>query len=150
MTQDINIHTCKWEVIYMDFITGLPHIRRHHDSIWVIVDRVSKFTHSLAVKSTNLVEYQNKHYIIRQGGFMGFLVYHLIQSSLVELLFLEIILESSCYSSKSQQQFIQIQTIKQSKFQSLEDILRSYMMNFKGIQDDHLPPIEFSYTNSYH
>ncbi|KAH0748340.1 hypothetical protein KY290_027572 [Solanum tuberosum] len=33
MTQDIDIPTWKWEVINMDFITGLPGTRRQHDSI---------------------------------------------------------------------------------------------------------------------
>ena len=42
MTQEINIPIWKWEVINMDFITGLPRTRRQHDSIWAIVDRVTK------------------------------------------------------------------------------------------------------------
>ncbi|WMV58593.1 hypothetical protein MTR67_051978 [Solanum verrucosum] len=50
MTQDINIPTWKWEVINMDFITGLPRIRKHHYYIWVIVDRVTKSACFLAVK----------------------------------------------------------------------------------------------------
>ncbi|KAH0743187.1 hypothetical protein KY290_031180 [Solanum tuberosum] len=33
MTQEINIPTWKWEVINMDFITGLPRACRQHDSI---------------------------------------------------------------------------------------------------------------------
>ena len=41
MTQEIDIPTWKWEVINMDFITGLPRTRRQHDSIWVIVDRIT-------------------------------------------------------------------------------------------------------------
>ncbi|WMV18566.1 hypothetical protein MTR67_011951, partial [Solanum verrucosum] len=48
MTQEINIPTCKWEVINMDFIMVLPHTRRQHDSIWVIVERVTKSAHFLA------------------------------------------------------------------------------------------------------
>ena len=31
MTQEIDIPTWKWDVINMDFITGLPRIRRQHD-----------------------------------------------------------------------------------------------------------------------
>ncbi|WMV30427.1 hypothetical protein MTR67_023812, partial [Solanum verrucosum] len=49
MTQEINISTWKWQVINMDFIIGLPRTRRQHDSIWVIVDRVSKSARCLAV-----------------------------------------------------------------------------------------------------
>jgi hypothetical protein len=29
----------------MDFIVGLPNTSRHHDSIWVIVDRLAKVAH---------------------------------------------------------------------------------------------------------
>ena len=36
----------------MDFLVGLPRIRRLHDSIWVIVDRMNKSTHFIPVKST--------------------------------------------------------------------------------------------------
>ena len=52
MTQDIDIPTWKWDVINMDFITGLPHTLRHHDSILVIVDRMTKSSRFLAVKTT--------------------------------------------------------------------------------------------------
>ncbi|KAH0695899.1 hypothetical protein KY289_013381 [Solanum tuberosum] len=34
--------------------------------------------------------------------------------------------------------------------QTLEDMLRACVINFKGIWDDHLPLIEFAYNNSYH
>ena len=50
----------EWEMINMDFITGFPRSRRQHDSIWVIVDRVTKSTHFLSVKPTYLVEYYAK------------------------------------------------------------------------------------------
>ena len=48
MTQKIDIPTWKWEVINMDFITGLPRTSRQHDTIWVIVDRMSKSSGFLA------------------------------------------------------------------------------------------------------
>ncbi|WMV49636.1 hypothetical protein MTR67_043021 [Solanum verrucosum] len=63
MTQEINIPTWKWEVINMDFITGLPHTLRKHDSIWVIVNRVTKSAHFLVVKTTYLMEDYAKLYI---------------------------------------------------------------------------------------
>ena len=56
MTQEIDIPTWKWDVINMDFITGLPRIRRQHDSIWVIVDRMTKSSRFLAVKTTYSAE----------------------------------------------------------------------------------------------
>jgi hypothetical protein len=36
----------------MDFIVGLPNTSRHHDSIWVIVDKLTKTTHFIPVHST--------------------------------------------------------------------------------------------------
>jgi hypothetical protein len=33
----------------MDFITGLPYTAKGHDSIWVIVDRLTKNAHFLPV-----------------------------------------------------------------------------------------------------
>jgi hypothetical protein len=42
----------KWEEIGMDFIVGLPHTSAGHDSIWVIVDRLTKVAHFIPVKTT--------------------------------------------------------------------------------------------------
>ena len=53
MTQEINIPTWKWDVINMDFITGLPRTSIQHDLIWVIVDRRTKSFRFLAVKTTD-------------------------------------------------------------------------------------------------
>jgi IS30 family transposase len=42
----------KWEEISMDFIVGLPRTRDGYDSIWVIVDRLTKVAHFIPVKAT--------------------------------------------------------------------------------------------------
>jgi IS30 family transposase len=42
----------KWGEIAMDFIIGLPRIQSGYDSIWVIVDRLTKVTHFIPVKTT--------------------------------------------------------------------------------------------------
>ena len=47
----------------MDFIIGLPRTRRQHDSIWVIVDRMTKSSRFLAVKTIDSVEDYAKLYI---------------------------------------------------------------------------------------
>jgi hypothetical protein len=42
----------KWEEISMDFIVGLPRTHSGYDSIWVIVDRLTKVAHFIPVKTT--------------------------------------------------------------------------------------------------
>ncbi|XP_070046620.1 uncharacterized protein [Nicotiana tomentosiformis] len=50
--QAMEIPTWKWEVINMDFIVGLPRTQYKFDSIWVIVDRLTKSAHFLPVRTT--------------------------------------------------------------------------------------------------
>nr|XP_009764680.1 PREDICTED: uncharacterized protein LOC104216360 [Nicotiana sylvestris] len=47
----------------MDFITGLPRTPRRYDSIWVIIDRLTKSAHFLPVRMTYLAEDYAKLYI---------------------------------------------------------------------------------------
>ena len=63
MTQDIDIPTCKWDVINMNIITGLPRSHRQHDSIRVIVNRMTKSSRLLAVKTTHSAKDYVKLYI---------------------------------------------------------------------------------------
>jgi hypothetical protein len=46
------IREWKWEEISMDFIVGLPKTQSGYDSIWVIIDRLSKVAHFIPVKTT--------------------------------------------------------------------------------------------------
>ena len=50
--QLIAIPERKWEVIYMDFITGFPRTWTHHNSIMVFADRLTKVAHFSPMKST--------------------------------------------------------------------------------------------------
>ena len=71
LTEEIDIPTWKWELINMDFITGLPRTHRKHYSIWVIVDRMTKSSRFLAVKTTYSAEDYAKLYlteIVRLNG----------------------------------------------------------------------------------
>jgi hypothetical protein len=49
LMQPLDIPEWKWEKIGMDFITGLPLTPKKKDMIWVIVDRLTKSAHFLAV-----------------------------------------------------------------------------------------------------
>jgi hypothetical protein len=51
--QPLSIPSWKWDEISMDFIVGLPNTSRHHDSIWVIVDRLTKVAHFLPVHTSD-------------------------------------------------------------------------------------------------
>nr|GEX48407.1 hypothetical protein [Tanacetum cinerariifolium] len=44
------IPTWKWERITMDFITKLPRTSNGHDTIWVIVDRLTKSAHFIPTR----------------------------------------------------------------------------------------------------
>jgi hypothetical protein len=48
----LKIPEWKWEEIGMDFIIGLPRIPKWYDSIWVIMDRLTKVAHFILVKTT--------------------------------------------------------------------------------------------------
>ncbi|GJV54463.1 putative reverse transcriptase domain-containing protein, partial [Tanacetum coccineum] len=50
LLQQPEIPEWKWENITMDFITKLPRTRNGHDAIWVVVDRLTKSAHFLAVR----------------------------------------------------------------------------------------------------
>ena len=46
----------KWERITMDFVTKLPNTTDGLDTIWVIVDRLTKFAHFLPIKESYKME----------------------------------------------------------------------------------------------
>jgi hypothetical protein len=50
--QPLSIPEWKWEKICMDFILGLPRNSRGYNSIWVIVDRLTKSAHFILVSTT--------------------------------------------------------------------------------------------------
>ena len=48
--QPLPIPVWKWEDISMDFIVGLPRTTNGYNSIWVIVDHLTKSAHFISVK----------------------------------------------------------------------------------------------------
>ncbi|GJV84164.1 putative reverse transcriptase domain-containing protein [Tanacetum coccineum] len=57
------IPTWKWERIMMDFVTKLPKTSNGHDTIWVIVDRLTKSAHFIPTKATDSMETLTRLYI---------------------------------------------------------------------------------------
>ncbi|GKC40014.1 putative reverse transcriptase domain-containing protein [Tanacetum coccineum] len=55
--------TEKWEKITIDFITGLPRTPSGYDSIWVIVDLLTKSAHFLPMKKTDSMEKLTQLYL---------------------------------------------------------------------------------------
>ena len=52
LLQTLPIPNWKWEVIGLDFVTGIHKNQKHNDSIMVVVDKLSKETHFISVKTT--------------------------------------------------------------------------------------------------
>jgi len=52
LLQPMKIPEWKWEEVGMDFIVGLPRTQKGYNSIWVIVDRLTKVAHFIPVKTT--------------------------------------------------------------------------------------------------
>ena len=51
MLKPLDVPEWKWESISMDFIVGLSRLHKGNDSIWVIVDRLTKIAHFVPVKT---------------------------------------------------------------------------------------------------
>ena len=53
LLQPLPIPIWKWEIISLDFITGLPRNQNQNDSLMVVVDKISKAAHFIPVKTTH-------------------------------------------------------------------------------------------------
>ncbi|MCI74308.1 retrotransposon protein, partial [Trifolium medium] len=45
----------KWDNIAMDFVGGLPNTKKGNEVIWVVVDRLTKYAHFIAIRKGTLV-----------------------------------------------------------------------------------------------
>ncbi|KAI3730127.1 hypothetical protein L6452_18803 [Arctium lappa] len=61
--QSLVIPEWKWDNITMDFVTKLPKALRGNDTIWIIVDRLTKSAHFLAMRETLPMDKLAKLYI---------------------------------------------------------------------------------------
>ncbi|KAI3754912.1 hypothetical protein L1987_54704 [Smallanthus sonchifolius] len=142
----------KWENLAMDFITKLPRTSSGYDSIWVIIDRLTKSAHFLPIREDYRVEKLARIYIDeivsrhgvplniisdRDARFTS-LFWQSLQTALGTRLDL-----STAYHPQTDGQ-------TERTIQTLEDMLRACVIDFGGNWDSHLSLIEFSYNNSYH
>ena len=67
MLQPLSFPEWKWEEVTMDFVSGLQKSSEVYDSIWLIVDRMTKSTHFLPVKTTDPVRKLAKLYLKDQS-----------------------------------------------------------------------------------
>jgi transposase InsO family protein len=141
----------KWDDISMDFIVGLPLTARKKDSIWVIIDRLTKTAHFIAVHATYLVQQYAELYmdhIVRLHGIPKTIISNRgtqfvarFWEQLHECLGTKLI----CSSSYHPQTDGQTERINQI----LEDILRPSILHFDKSWDKCLSLVEFFYNSSY-
>ena len=63
MLQSLDISERKWDSITMDFVVGLPRTIQKFDSIWIMVDRLTKSTHFLPINIRYSLEKLTELYI---------------------------------------------------------------------------------------
>ncbi|GJX49487.1 putative reverse transcriptase domain-containing protein [Tanacetum coccineum] len=152
LLQHPEIPMWKWEGIALDFVTKLPRTSSGHDIIWVIVDRLTKFSHFLPMhedyKMERLARLYLNEIVVRHG--VPILIISNRDSrftsrfwqSMQEALGTRLDMSTAYHPQTDGQSERTIQTLK--------DILRACIMDFGGSWDVHLPLVEFSYNNSYH
>ncbi|KAI3805399.1 hypothetical protein L1987_27748 [Smallanthus sonchifolius] len=150
--QPLEIPEWKWEHITMDFITKLPRTAKGHDTIWVIVDRLTKSAHFLPIcetfSSERLAEVFINEVVARHGMPLTIVSdrdtrftsrfwkrFHEAMGTRLNI--------STAYHPQTDGQ-------SERTIQTLEDMLRACIIDFGGSWDSHLPLAEFSYNNSHH
>ena len=132
----------------MDFVTHLPRTSQKQDTVWVIVDRLTKSAHFLVVQMTFTIEESRRIYIyiyMRDCPVTWSVsLYRIEPRSQVYGSLLEEFPESRMRTA------FQPQTDGQSErtIQVLEDILLACVLDIKGSWEEHLTLVEFAYNNS--
>jgi hypothetical protein len=135
----------------MDFIIGLPRTTKEYDSIWVMVDRLTKSTHFLLVDARYTATQYAKLYFDRiitlhgvpltivsdRGSVFMSCFWTQLQKYLGTSL-----LRSSAYHQQTDSQTERVNQV-------LEDMLRACVISFPKKWDECLKLVEFSYNNSY-
>ncbi|GJQ91422.1 putative reverse transcriptase domain-containing protein [Tanacetum coccineum] len=142
----------KWDNITMDFVTKLPKSSQGYDTIWVIVDRLTKSAIFTPMRETDpldkLARLYLKEVVTRHGIPVSIICdrdprfasnfWRSLQSALGTNLDM-----STAYHPQTDGQ-------SERTIQTLEDMLRACAIDFGKGWVNHLPLVEFSYNNSYH
>ncbi|GJU27709.1 putative reverse transcriptase domain-containing protein [Tanacetum coccineum] len=152
LLQQPEIPVWKWEGIAMDFVTKLPRTSSGHDTIWVIVDRLTKSAHFLPMredyKMDRLARLYLNEIVARHGVPISIISDHdsrftsRFWQSMQEALGTRLDMSTTYHPQTDSQSERTIQT--------LEDMLRACVLDFERSWDVHLSLVEFSYNNSYH
>ncbi|GJU08282.1 putative reverse transcriptase domain-containing protein [Tanacetum coccineum] len=136
----------------MDFVTKLSKSSQGHDTICVVVDRLTKSTTFTLMRETDsmerLVRMYLKEVVTRHGIPVSIICDHDPRFASNFLRSLQKALGTSLDMSIAYHP----QTDGQSErtIQTLEDMLRACVIDFGNGWVKHLPLVEFSYNNSYH
>ncbi|GJS56816.1 reverse transcriptase domain-containing protein [Tanacetum coccineum] len=133
-------------------ITGLPRTSSGYDTIWVIVDCLTKSAHFLPMKKTDQMEKLTRLYlkeVVSRHGVPISIISD--RDGRFTLRFWQSLLEA-LGTQLDMSIAYHPQTDGQSKrtIQTLEDMLRACVIDFGKGWDRHLPLVEFSYNNIYH
>ncbi|GJR08383.1 reverse transcriptase domain-containing protein [Tanacetum coccineum] len=152
LLQQPEIPESKWEGIAMDFVTKLLRTSSGHDTIWVIMDRLTKSAHFLPMredyKIDRLVRLYLNEIVARHGVPILIISDHdsrftsRFWQSMQEALETRLDMSTTYHPQTDGQSEHTIQT--------LEDMLKVCILDFRGSWDVHFPLVEFSYNNSYH
>jgi hypothetical protein len=149
--QPLPVPSWNGEYISMDLIVGLPNTSLRHDSIWVIVNRLTKTAHFLPVHTTyNVNKYAEicLDHIVRLHGIPKMIIsdrgaqfvarfWEQLQHALGTKL-----IRSSAYHPQIDGQTERVNQI-------LEDMLRACVLQYDKNWDKCLSLAGFSYNNSY-
>ncbi|WVZ84490.1 hypothetical protein U9M48_031519 [Paspalum notatum var. saurae] len=134
LLQPLKILEWKWEEISMDFIVGLPRTQKGYNSIWVVVDRLTKVAHFIPVNTT-------------YSGASGSYPIEVHGSHLVYGSELHDSLDSKLRFGTAYHPRTDGRTERTNRI--LEDMLRACAIQYGTGWDKSLPYPEFSYNNSY-
>ncbi|GJS03835.1 hypothetical protein Tco_0320343 [Tanacetum coccineum] len=152
LLQQPEIPEWKRERIEMDFVTKLPRTSSGHDTIWVIVDRLTKSAHFLPMREDYKMDRLARLYLnenVARHGVPLSIIFD--RDSRFTSRFWQTIQEAlGTKLDMSTAYHPQIDSQSERTIQTLEDMLRACVLDFKGSWDVYLPLVEFSYNNSYH